>query len=284
MTYPTTGSFAAGPAALPNLVGGRVEAALEYGRMNHWTVHERQTEPVTKDQPDGLVIQQQPAAGAVLDPGDVVLVDVIRRTPFSVKYAAKIWGSIAVVLAVLAAVFLAVIITNDGGDDTSAAELVVAQARITELEAQVAAAAGSEADLVATLQAQLAEATARAEQAESDLAAQTEANAAAIATLTAERDALLVERDQLLQRVAELEAELGGITAQVIATPDVVGQQRVAVEEFVRLNSIELVIEEVDTVDGEPVEPGTVVAQVPAAGIPLVKGSALVIVVFVPPT
>lgn len=284
MTYPTTGSFAAGPAALPNLVGGRVEAALEYGRMNHWTVHERQTEPVTKDQPDGLVIQQQPAAGVVLDPGDVVLVDVIRRIPFSVKYAARIWGSIAVVLAVLAAVFLAVIITNDGGDDTSAAELVVAQARITELEAQVAAAAGSEADLVATLQAQLAEATTRADQAESDLAAQTEANAAAIATLTAERDALLVERDQLLQRVAELEAELGGITAQVIATPDVVGQQRVAVEEFVRLNSIELVIEEVDTVDGEPVEPGTVVAQVPAAGIPLVKGSALVIVVFVPPT
>lgn len=283
MTYPTTGSYAAGPAALPNLVGGRVEAALEYGRMNGWTVHARHTEPVSKDQPDGLVISQQPAAGAVLDPGDVVLVDVIRRVPFSTKHAAKIWGSLALVLAVLAAVFLAVILADDGGDDVSTAELAVAQARIAELEAQVQAAAGSEAELVATLQAQLAEATARAEKAEADLAAQTEANAAAIATLTAERDALVVERDQLLQRVAELEAELGGITAQVIATPEVVGQQQVAVEEFVRLNSIELVIEEVATVEGPPVEPGTVVAQVPQAGIPLVKGSALVITVYVPP-
>ncbi|MEN9506793.1 MAG: hypothetical protein RI958_2719 [Actinomycetota bacterium] len=283
MTYPTTGAFAAGPAALPNLVGGRVEAALEYGRMNSWTVHERHTEPVTKDQPDGLVIAQQPAAGAVLDPGDVVLVDVIRRVPFAAKHAATIWGSIAAVLAVLSVVFLVVILAGDGGGDGDAAELAIAQARITELEAQVAAAAGSEAELVATLQAQLAEATARAEQAEADLAAQTETNAAAIATLTAERDALVVERDQLLQRVAELEAELGGITAQVIATPEVVGQQRVAVEEFVRLNSIELVIDEVDTVEGVPVEPGTVVAQVPAAGIPLVKGSVLVITVYVPP-
>lgn len=282
MTYPTTGSFAAGPTALPNLVGGRVEAAVEYGRMNSWTVHERPTEPLGKDQPDGLVVGQRPAAGVVLDPGDVVLIDVIRRVPFGTKYGARIWAAIAVVLAVLAVVFLAVILTADGSDTATDADLAAAEARIAELEAQVEAAAGSEAELVATLQAQLAEATARADAAEAELASQSEANAAAIATLTAERDALVAERDQLLQRVAELEAELGGITAQVIATPDVVGQQRVAVEEFVRLNSIELVVQEVDTVEGDPVEPGTVVAQVPAAGIPLVKGSVLVITVFVP--
>jgi hypothetical protein len=290
MTYSPVDSFSRGPVPLPNLVGSRVEAALEYGRVNGWTMHERPIEPVTKDQPDGLVVAQQPQAGVVLDGGDVVLIDVIRRVPYAKKHAVGIVSGLALVLAVLVVVLGAVLLSDDGS--SSSAELDAANARIAVLEAQVAAAGGEEGALVATLQQQLADATARADAAEQQLAdvtAKLDQATAALATVTAERDALVAERnalvaerDALLQQVADLQAQLGGITSQVVATPDLIGQQQVAVEEFVRINSLVLVVEETETVVGPPVEQGTVVGQVPAPGTPLVKGSAVVITVYVP--
>ncbi|MEX0847084.1 MAG: PASTA domain-containing protein, partial [Ilumatobacteraceae bacterium] len=114
MTYTPVDSFSRGPVPLPNLVGGRVEAAFEYGRMNGWTVHERPLEPATKDQPDGLVVAQVPQAGVVLDGGDVVLVDVIRRVPFAKKHAVGLVTALALVMAALAVVFGAVLLTDDG--------------------------------------------------------------------------------------------------------------------------------------------------------------------------
>jgi beta-lactam-binding protein with PASTA domain len=267
-------------------VGSRVEAALEYGRVNGWTVHERAIDPVAKEQPDGLVVAQRPQAGVVLDGGDVVLIDVIRRVPFATKHAIGLLSALALVLAVLAIVFGAVILTDDGSSSSST-ELDAANARIADLEAQVLAASGDEAAIVATLQQQLADATTRAEAAERQLAEVTatlEQTNADLAAVTAERDTLILERNALLQQVADLQAEIGGITAQVIATPDVTGQQQVAVEEFVRLNSLELVVQEVETVEGPPVERGAVVAQVPVPGTPLVKGSVIVITVYAPPT
>lgn len=289
MTYSPVDTFSRGPVPLPNLVGSRVEAALEYGRVNGWTVHERTIDPATKDQPDGLVVAQRPQAGVVLDGGDVVLVDVIRRVPYAKKHAVGLLTGLAIVLGVLAIVFGAVILTDDGSSSTSSsssADLDAANARIADLEAQLAAAGGADGELVATLQQQLADATARANTAEQQLA---EANAKLaqattdLTAVTAERDALRTERDALLQQVADLQAQLGGITSQVIATPDFTKQQQVAVEEFIRLNSLELVVQEVDTVDGPPVERGAVVEQVPAPGTPLVKGSAVVITVYAPP-
>jgi len=283
MTYSPVDSFSRGPVPLPNLVGSRVEAALEYGRVNGWTVHERPIDPVTKDQPDGLVTAQQPQAGVVLDGGDVVLIDVIRRVPYAKKHAVAIVSGLALVLAVLVVVLGAVLLSDDGS--SSSAELDAANARIAVLEAQVAAAAGEDGALVTELQQQLAAATARADAAEQQLADVTaKLNQATtdLATVTAERDALVAERDALLQQVADLQAQLGGITSQVVATPDFIGQQQVAVEEFVRVNSLVLVVEETETVVGPPVEQGTVVGQVPAPGTPLVKGSAVVITVYVP--
>jgi hypothetical protein len=290
MTYSPVDSFSRGPVPLPNLVGSRVEAALEYGRVNGWTMHERPIDPVTKDQPDGLVVAQQPQAGVVLDGGDVVLIDVIRRVPYAKKHAVGLLSGLALVLAALAVVFGAVLLSDDGS--SSSAELDAANARIAVLEAQVAAAAGGDGALVTTLQQQLAAATARADAAEQQLAdvtAKLDQATADLATVTAERDALVAERnalvaerDALLQQVADLQAQLGGITSQVVATPDFIGQQQVAVEEFVRINSLVLVVEETETVVGPPVEQGTVVGQVPAPGTPLVKGSAVVITVYVP--
>jgi hypothetical protein len=290
MTYSPVDSFSRGPVPLPNLVGSRVEAALEYGRVNGWTVHERPIDPVTKDQPDGLVTAQQPQAGVVLDGGDVVLIDVIRRVPYAKKHAVAIVSGLALVLAVLVVVLGAVLLSDDGS--SSSAELDAANARIAVLEAQVAAAAGEDGALVTELQQQLAAATARADAAEQQLAdvtAKLNQATADLATVTAERDALVAERnalvaerDALLQQVADLQAQLGGITSQVVATPDFIGQQQVAVEEFVRINSLVLVVEETETVVGPPVEQGTVVGQVPAPGTPLVKGSAVVITVYVP--
>jgi uncharacterized protein YoxC len=290
MTYSPVDSFSRGPVPLPNLVGSRVEAALEYGRVNGWTVHERPIDPVTKDQPDGLVVAQQPQAGVVLDGGDVVLIDVIRRVPYAKKHAVGIVSGLALVLAVLVVVLGAVLLSDDGS--SSSAELDAANARIAVLEAQVAAAAGEDGALVTKLQQQLADATTRADTAEQQLAAATASlnqATADLATVTAERDALaaernalVAERDALLQQVADLQAQLGGITSQVVATPDFIGQQQVAIEEFVRINSLVLVVEETETVVGPPVEQGTVVGQVPAPGTPLVKGSAVVITVYVP--
>jgi septal ring factor EnvC (AmiA/AmiB activator) len=226
----------------------------------------------------------------VLDGGDVVLIDVIRRVPYAKKHAVGIVSGLALVLAVLVVVLGAVLLSDDGS--SSSAELDAANARIAVLEAQVAAAAGEDGALVTQLEQQLADATARADAAEQQLAdvtAKLDQATAALATVTAERDALVAERnalvaerDALLQQVADLQAQLGGITSQVVATPDLIGQQQVAVEEFVRINSLVLVVEETETVVGPPVEQGTVVGQVPAPGTPLVKGSAVVITVYGP--
>jgi hypothetical protein len=81
----------------------------------------------------------------------------------------------------------------------------------------------------------------------------------------------------------ELHQLIGGIQQQVIATPSFTGQQQVAVEEFVRVNSLQLIVQEVPTSDDPSVERGQVVLQSPAAGTPLVKGSVVAITVFAPP-
>ena len=281
MSYPTD-SYSRGPAPLPNLVGGRVEAAAELGKVQGWTVHERTAAPQSKDQPDGLVVAQQPRAGAVLDAGDVILIDVVRRVPFFTKHGAAVWAGVAAALAVLALVLGILVLTDSSTDG----DLDAANARIAELQAQVDAAAGGSEQLVATMQQQLDEANARAaaaEQAQTDLQAQLDQSKKDNEALQAQFDAVSAERDLLLQRVAELQAQIGGIQQQVIATPAFTGQQQVAVEEFVRVNSLQLIVQEVPTSDDPSVERGQVVLQSPAAGTPLVKGSVVAITVFAPP-
>ncbi len=291
MSYGPVDTFSRGPAALPNFVGGHVEAAVQYGAAQGWTVHERTVEPAARQQFDGMVVGQQPFPGVVLDGGDVVLVDVVRRVPWISRHAAVLWAALAGIATVLAVVFGLVLLTDDDDADAPTeeptAELAAAQERIRQLEEQLAAAGDGDA-MVATLQAQLAEATTRITELDAELAdvqQRLDQTSADLLTVTADRDALVLERDALLQRVADLEAELGGLPGEVTATPDFAGQQQVAVEEFVRLNTFVLVVRELDElpdgVDDEP-DRGTVLAQLPEPGTPLVPGSAIVIDVWAP--
>jgi PASTA domain len=282
---------ARGGAQVPQLVGQRVEAARAYAASAAWTVHVNDVPPATKDQPEGFVLRQVPAAGSVAPAGSVLLVDVARTRSFGEQYGKPLLGGVAAALAVVAVVF-AVLWSSARSDAgvTDDGALDAADARIAELEAQVAdlAAGGDQGAVIVDLQAQLDDTTARLATAEAqvaDLTAQAEQAGADGQALAAERDALVVERDQLVQQVAELEAELGGITEAVVAAPDWIGQQQVAVEEFVRQQSMELVIQTVDgaeTEGGDPVAAGTVVVQLPEAGTPLVEGSVVVITVVAP--
>lgn len=282
---------ARGGAQVPQLVGQRVEAARAYAASADWTVHVNDVPPATKDQPEGFVLRQVPAAGSVAPAGSVLLVDVARRRSFDEQYGKPLLAGVAAALAVVAVVFAVLWTSARSGDDGSDADaLAAADARIAELEAQVAELAGDgdQGAMIVELQAQLDDVTARLATAETqvtELTAQLEQAGADAQAVAAERDALVVERDQLVQQVAELEAELGGITEAVIAAPDWIGQQQVAVEEFVRQQSMELVVQTVDgaeTEAGDPVPAGTVVVQLPEAGTPLVEGSVVVITVVAP--
>ena len=282
---------ARGGAQVPQLVGQRVEAARAYAASANWTVHVNDVPPATKDQPEGFVLRQVPAAGSVAPAGSVLLVDVARRRSFDEQYGKPLLAGVAAALAVVAVVFAVLWTSARSGDDgTDADALAAADARIAELEAQVAdlAGGGDQGAMIVELQAQLDDVTARLATAEtqvSELTAQLEQAGADAQAVAAERDALVVERDELVQQVAELEAELGGITEAVIAAPDWIGQQQVAVEEFVRQQSMELVVQTVDgaeTEAGDPVAAGTVVVQLPEAGTPLVEGSVVVITVVAP--
>ncbi len=282
---------ARGGAQVPQLVGQRVEAARAYAASADWTVHVNDVPPATKDQPEGFVLRQVPAAGSVAPAGSVLLVDVARRRSFDEQYGKPLLAGVAAALAVVAVVFAVLWTSARSGDDGSDADaLAAADARIAELEAQVAELAGDgdQGAMIVELQAQLDDVTARLATAETqvtELTAQLEQAGADAQAVAAERDALVVERDLLVQQVAELEAELGGITEAVIAAPDWIGQQQVAVEEFVRQQSMELVVQTVDgaeTEAGDPVPAGTVVVQLPEAGTPLVEGSVVVITVVAP--
>lgn len=282
---------ARGGAQVPQLVGQRVEAARAYAASADWTVHVNDVPPATKDQPEGFVLRQVPAAGSVAPAGSVLLVDVARRRSFDEQYGKPLLAGVAAALAVVAVVLAVLWTSARSGDDGSDADaLAAADARIAELEAQVAELAGDgdQGAMIVELQAQLDDVTARLATAETqvtELTAQLEQAGADAQAVAAERDALVVERDQLVQQVAELEAELGGITEAVIAAPDWIGQQQVAVEEFVRQQSMELVVQTVDgaeTEAGDPVPAGTVVVQLPEAGTPLVEGSVVVITVVAP--
>jgi hypothetical protein len=282
---------ARGGAQVPQLVGQRVEAARAYAASADWTVHVNDVPPATKDQPEGFVLRQVPAAGSVAPMGSVLLVDVARRRSFGEQYGKPLLAGVAAALAVVAVVFAMLWSSaRSDGDGADADALVAADARIAELEAQVAdlAGGGDQGAIIIDLQARLDDTTARLATAEAqvaDLTAQVEQAGADGQALAAERDALVVERDQLVQRVAELEAELGGITDAVVATPDWIGQQQVAVEEFVRQQSMELVVQTVDgaeTEAGDPVQAGTIVVQLPEPGTPLVEGSVVVITVVAP--
>lgn len=282
---------ARGGAQVPQLVGQRVEAARAYAASADWTVHVNDVPPARKDQPEGFVLRQVPAAGSVAPAGSVLLVDVARRRSFDEQYGKPLLAGVAAALAVVAVVFAVLWTSARSGDDGSDADaLAAADARIAELEAQVAELAGDgdQGAMIVELQAQLDDVTARLATAETqvtELTAQLEQAGADAQAVAAERDALVVERDLLVQQVAELEAELGGITEAVIAAPDWIGQQQVAVEEFVRQQSMELVVQTVDgaeTEAGDPVPAGTVVVQLPEAGTPLVEGSVVVITVVAP--
>ena len=287
MSYPPSDTYvpsARGGAQVPQLVGQRVEAARAYAASAGWTIHVNDVEPATKGQPDGFVLRQVPTAGAVAPTGSVLLVDVGRRRSLGEQYGTPLLGGVAAALAIVAVVFglLWAGARSDGGSSDG---LDVANERIAELEAQLEAASGDSGELVAELQRQLDAANVRVGELEAqvlDLTAQVEQSTATAATLTAERDALVLERDALTQRVAELEAEIGGITGAVVAMPDVIGQQQVTVEGFVEDEGLELVVQTVDgaeTEQGDPLPDGTVVLQLPSPGTPLVAGSVIVITV-----
>jgi septal ring factor EnvC (AmiA/AmiB activator) len=297
------------PLALPPFVGQRIESALELGSRMGWTVHVTPVDPRMDDQPDGLVVSQKPMPGAPLAPGSVVLLDVVRRRSWMQRNQTGVLGALAALFALLALVFGVVALSSDddGGeaDGPTQEELDASNARIAQLEAQLAAAEGGDDELattlqaqvdelngqVATLQGQVDQLTADLEAANAALATATSERDQAVAdlaTVTAERDqavadlaTVTAERDAALQQVAELQAQLGGIQDSVTAMPSFVGSQLVAVEDFAEETSVELKVEEVDTATG-PVAAGTVIEQLPAAGVPLVDGSVIWVQVYNP--
>jgi flagellin-like hook-associated protein FlgL len=257
---------------LPQFVGQRIETVKETARLAGWAVRTEFVEPTLDDQPEGLVVGQQPHAGGAMTIGAVLAVEVVRRKPWGERYGRAAAVALAVVFAALAVVFALLWNNSGGGSDD---ELEALRAENAALEAQVAAAAGEDGELVETLQAQVTDLTQKLAAAEA-LAAKQQADLTKaqtdLATVTKERDAALKE-------AAELRAQLGGIQQSVTAMPNYVGQQQVAVEDFAKSKKYELVVEKVTT-SASPAAPGTVLAQLPKAGIPLVEGSTIWIRVY----
>lgn len=287
---------ASGGAQVPQLVGQREEAARAYAASAGWSVHVRHVPPTAPSQPDGFVVRQEPSAGSIAPVGAVLAVDVSRRPRFGEQYGRPVLVGAAAAFAAATFVFASLWLDArhdpalDGvGTGDVAAQLAAANDRIADLEAQVESAAAGEGGLAATLQAQLDEATSALSAASEDLTelrAQLDAAAVAASDAATRLGELETERNELLERVADLEAELGGVTAAVVAMPDWIGRQQVAVEEFVRLQGLVLTVQTVDgaeTASGEPVAAGTVLVQAPEPGVPLVSGSSVVITVVAAP-
>jgi PASTA domain len=282
-------TFSRGPGQVPVLVGQGVDAARAHANQHGWILHVNQLEPFNRAQPNGLVVAQRPASGTMLPAGSVLLVDAIRRRSVGDKYGRPILGGIAAALLAVAVVFVSLWSGERSDNDADRAALAAANTKIDDLEGELALAGGDADDRIAELQADLNAASAaaaaaevRLDQANAKIDELTAAGVEAEAVVV-ERDGLIQQRDLLTQRVADLEAELSGVTAAVVAMPDFVGTPREGVADFAAFNRLELVVQEVNVVDGPPVEPGTVLAQIPAPSTPLIRGAAVVITVFVPP-
>ena len=283
---PTTGRIAqpagSAPVALvPQFVGQRVEAAADTARLAGWTLVPEFVEPTMAEQPEGLVVAQKPAAGSAVTAGSVLAVSVVRRRAWMDNNGRSLFLGLAVVFAVLAVAF-AVLWSSAGSNstadiDTLQAENAALKAENATLKEQVAAAAGADGELVKTLQKQVSDLTAKLTAAE---AASAKAQAD-LAKSQADLAKSQADLDAALKEVATLRAQLGGIQQSVTPMPSYVGQQQVAVEDFAKAKKLQLVIEKVTT-SSSPAAVGTVLAQQPKAGIPLVEGSAIWIQVYAP--
>lgn len=288
MSYNPVDTFSRGPAQVPQLVGERIEAARESANTHGWVLHVNELEPFNSSQPDGLVVAQRPSQGTMLAPGMVVSADVIVRRSIGDRYGRPLLAGVAAALGLVALVFGVLWAGARADADDANSALAESNARIVELQDEVLTAAGDAGEQMAALEDDVAEARAEARRVQTELDAAdaqiTELTQAAADTelVIAERDALVLERELLVQRIADLEAELGGVTAAVIAMPNFVGTTQVGVIDFSAFNRLELVIQTVDEVDGALVEVGTVMAQLPAPTTPLVPGSAIVVTVFAP--
>lgn len=297
---PTTGRIAqpagSAPVALvPQFVGQRVEAAADTARLAGWTLVPEFVEPTMAEQPEGLVVAQKPAAGHAVTAGSVLAVSVVRRRAWMDKNGRSLFLGLAVVFAVLAVAF-AVLWSSAGSSstadiDTLQAENAALKAENATLKDQVAAAAGADGELVKTLQKQVTDLTAKltaaeaaAAKAQADLAkAQADLTKAQADLAKSQADLAKAQSDldAALKEVATLRAQIGGIQQSVTPMPSYVGQQQVAVEDFAKAKKLQLVIEKVTT-SSSPAAVGTVLAQQPKAGIPLVEGSAIWIQVYAP--
>ncbi len=290
---PTTGRIAqpagSAPVALvPQFVGQRVEAAADTARLAGWTLVPEFVEPTMAEQPEGLVVAQKPAAGSAVTAGSVLAVSVVRRRAWMDNNGRSLFLGLAVVFAVLAVAF-AVLWSSAGSNstadiDTLQAENAALKAENATLKEQVAAAAGADGELVKTLQKQVSDLTAKltaAEAASAKAQADLAKSQADLAKSQADLAKSQADLDAALKDVATLRAQLGGIQQSVTPMPSYVGQQQVAVEDFAKAKKLQLVIEKVTT-SSSPAAVGTVLAQQPKAGIPLVEGSAIWIQVYAP--
>ena len=290
---PTTGRIAqpagSAPVALvPQFVGQRVEAAADTARLAGWTLVPEFVEPTMAEQPEGLVVAQKPAAGSAVTAGSVLAVSVVRRRAWMDNNGRSLFLGLAVVFAVLAVAF-AVLWSSAGSNstadiDTLQAENAALKAENATLKEQVAAAAGADGELVKTLQKQVSDLTAKltaAEAASAKAQADLAKSQADLAKSQADLAKSQADLDAALKEVATLRAQLGGIQQSVTPMPSYVGQQQVAVEDFAKAKKLQLVIEKVTT-SSSPAAVGTVLAQQPKAGIPLVEGSAIWIQVYAP--
>lgn len=97
---------AQGGAQVPQFVGQREEAARSYATSAGWTIVVRHV-PVARRQPDGFVVHQAPAAGAVAPIGAVLAVDVSRHRRAGEQHGRAWLAGACLALAVTTGVFAA---------------------------------------------------------------------------------------------------------------------------------------------------------------------------------
>ncbi len=219
---PVTPAAPAPATHVPALAGGRIEAAQQVAAVSGWSVTVHEVEPLTPDQPDGMVLTQRPAPGIAMSPGSSLSLDVVRRGASAPAESGGVAAAIVVIAAIVAlglGLLLGALLFGGGDDDeelvaerdaaleqvevltqqlsdvTGAGTDLIADlnARIAELEQQLADSSGADADVIGGLNDQIA-----------TLTAELEATNARVAELTTANDALTDEVDVLTGQNTDL--------------------------------------------------------------------------------
>jgi predicted nucleic acid-binding Zn-ribbon protein len=196
----------------PAFIGGRIEAAQQVAAVSGWTLIVDEVEPVTPDQPDGMVLTQRPAPGVAMAPGSALSVDVIRRGASTPARSGGVGAAVVVIAAIVAlglGLLLGALLFGGGdGDEELVAERDAALAQVDVLTQQLADVTGVGGDLIEELNARIAEL-------EQQLADASGADADVIGGLQGQIDTLTADLEAANARVTELTTANEELTDEV---------------------------------------------------------------------